>query len=31
MDVFFLMLTAVLTALSVGLIGLCNSLQREKS
>jgi hypothetical protein len=31
MDVFFLMLTAVLTALSVGLIGLCNSLQGEKS
>jgi len=26
MDVFFLMLTAVLTALSVGLIGLCDSL-----
>ena len=30
MDVFFLMLTAVLMALSVGLIGLCNSLQGEK-
>ena len=31
MDVFFLLLIAVLTALSVGLIGLCNSLQEEKS
>ena len=30
MDVFFLMLTAVLAALSVGLIGLGNSLQGEK-
>ena len=30
MDIFFLMLTAVLTALTVGLIGLCNSLQGEK-
>jgi hypothetical protein len=31
MDIAFLMLTAVLTALSVGLIALCNSLQGEKS
>ena len=30
MDIFFLMLTAVLTALTVGFIGLCNSLQGEK-
>jgi len=31
MDFIFLALTAVLTALTVALIGLCNSLQGEKS
>ena len=31
MDIFYLGLTAVLTALTVAVIGLCNSLLGEKS